>query len=150
MPQDKLQGQGRPQRLIQRQETSHRGGMVGAHPQRDYRYSSKTTCGYCGSWPHRGGEDCKAAGQECHHCGRLRHFSKVCRQRSDYQHSEKTAVKHLRQKNSPQITFRVSTQPNFITNEQAKAPVNASRLQPEFTISKTGTQNTLGPVGITV
>ena len=64
---------------------SYRVSMGGTHPQRDYRHSTKTACGYCGSWPHRSREECKAVGQECYNCGRLRHFSKVCRQRLDYQ-----------------------------------------------------------------
>ena len=67
--------------------SSHRGSIGGTHPQRDHRHSTKTTCGYCGSWPHRTGEECKASDQECFNCGRLGHFSKVCRQRSDYQNS---------------------------------------------------------------
>ena len=103
---------------------SHRGGMGGAHPRRDYRHSTETTCGYCSSWPHRAGEECKAVGQECHHCGRLGHFSKVCRQRSDYQNSEKTAVKHIDTEEQPPDYFQSEyTTPYFITNEQAKAPV---------------------------
>ena len=74
---------------------THRGGMGGACPWRDYRHSTETTCGCCGSWPHISGEECKAVGQECYNCGRLGHFTKVCRQRSDYQNNEKTAIKHI-------------------------------------------------------
>ena len=44
-------------------ETATEGGIGG--PRRDYRHSTETTCGYCGSWPHKAGEDCKAIGQEC-------------------------------------------------------------------------------------
>ena len=103
---------------------SHRGSMGGACSQRDYRYSTETTCGYCGSWPHRTGEECKAVGQECHHCGRLGHFSKVCRQRSDYQNSENTAVKHIDMEEQPPDYFQSEyTTPYFFTNEQAKAPI---------------------------
>ena len=39
---------------------SHRGSIGGVHPQRDYRYSPETTCGNCGSWPHRTREECKS------------------------------------------------------------------------------------------
>ena len=103
---------------------SHRGSMGGACSRRDYRYSTETTCGYCGSWPHRTGEECKAVGQECHHCGRLGHFSKVCRQRSDYQNSENTAVKHIDTEEQPPDYFQSEyTTPYFFTNEQAKAPI---------------------------
>ena len=103
---------------------SHRGGIGGVHLQRDYRYSPKTTCGNCSSWPHRTGEECKASGQECLHCGKLGHFSKVCRQRLDYQQSEKTAVKHIDMEEQPPDYFQSEyTTPYFITNEQAKAPI---------------------------
>ena len=95
-----------------------------ACPWRNYRHSTETTCSYCGSWPHRSGEECKAVGQECHNCGRLRHFSKVCRQRSDYQNSEKTAVKHIDTEEQPPDYFQSEyTTPYFITNEQVKAPI---------------------------
>ena len=124
MPQDKLQGQRRLQRPLQRQETQPQGWHGRSPPQRDYRHSTETTCGYCGSWPHRAGEECKAVGQECHHCGRLGHFSKVCRQRSDYQNNEKTAVKHIDTEEQPPDYFQSEyTTPYFVTNEQAKAPV---------------------------
>ena len=97
---------------------SHRGGMGGAHPQRDYRHSAETACGYCGSWPHRSVEECKAVGQECHNCGKLGHFSKVCRQRPDSQNSEKTAVKHIDSEEQPPDYFQSEyTTPYFITNE---------------------------------
>ena len=121
-PQDKPQGQRRLQRPLQRWGPSHRGSMGGAHSQRDYRYSTETTCGYCGSWPHRAGEECKAVGQECHHCGRLGHFSKVCRQRSDYQNSEKTAVKHIDMEEQPETTFRVSTPPHISSQMNKPKP----------------------------
>ena len=103
---------------------SHRGSIGGAHPRRDYRYSPKTTCSNCGSWPHRTGEECKASGQECLHCGKLGHFSKVCRQRLNYQQSEKTAVKYIDTEEQPPDYFQSEyTTPHFITNEQAKAPI---------------------------
>ena len=103
---------------------SHRGSIRGVHPQRDYRYSPKTTCSNCGSWPHRTGEECKASGQECLHCGKLGHFSKVCRQRLDYQQSEKTAVKHIDMEEQPPDYFQSEyTTPYFVTNEHANAPI---------------------------
>ena len=104
--------------------TSQRGGTGG--PRRDYRHSTETTCGYCGQWPHKAGEDCKATGQECSYCGRLGHFSKVCRQRLYHQqsHSDKTAVKHIDTEEQPPDYFQSEyTTPYFITNEQARAPI---------------------------
>ena len=74
--------------------------------------------------PYRSGEECKAVGQECYHCGRLGDFSKVCRQKSDYQINEKTVVKHIDTEEQPPDYFQSEyTTPYFITNEQAKAPV---------------------------
>ena len=56
--------------------------------------------------------------------GDLGHFSKVCRQRSDYQNSEKTAIKHIDTKEQPPDYFQSEyTTPYFVTNEQAKAPI---------------------------
>ena len=79
---------------------------------------------YCGQWPHKAGEDCKATGQECSYCGRLGHFSKVCRQRLYHQQSDKTAVKHIDTEEQPPDYFQSEyTTPYFITNEQAKAPI---------------------------
>ena len=138
--------------------------MGGTCPRRDYRYSTETTCGYCGSWPHRTGEECKASDQECYNCGRLGHFSKVCRQRSDYQNSEKTAIKHidteeqppdyflqsntLTQRNSSQTTFRVSTPPHTLSPMSKQKPQSSvSRLQLESITSKTRTQNISDPYG---
>ena len=79
---------------------------------------------YCGSWPHRIGEECKASNQECYNCGKLGHFSKVCRQGSDYQNNEKTAVKHIDTEEQPPDYFQSEyTTPYYVTNEQAKAPI---------------------------
>ena len=104
--------------------SSQRGSMGGARPQRDYRHSAETTCGYCGSWPHRAGEECRAAGQECLYCGKIGHFSKVCKQKLNYQQSDKTAVKHIDTEEQPPDYFQSEyTTPYFITNEQAKAPI---------------------------
>ena len=98
--------------------------MGGAWPQRDYRHSTETTCGCCGSWPHRTGEECKASGQECYNCGKLGHFTKVCRHNPDYQNNEKTAVKHIETEEQPPDYFQSEyTTPYYITNEQAKAPI---------------------------
>ena len=123
-PRTNFRGRGGYRGPFRGRRPSHRDGMGGAHPRRDYRHSTETTCSYCGSWPHRSGEEWKAVGQECHNCGRLGHFSKVCRQRSDYQNSEKTAIKHIDMEEQPPDYFQSEyTTPYFITNEQAKAPI---------------------------
>ena len=42
----------------------------------------KTTCTGCGSQTHDGGrKNCPAYGQPCHNCGKVGHFSRICRQR---------------------------------------------------------------------
>ena len=131
---------------------SHRGGMGGAHPRRDYRQSAETACGYCGSWPHRSGEECKAVGQECHNCGKLGHFSKVCRQRSDYQNSEKTAVKHIDSEEQPPDYFQSEyTTPYFITNEQVKAPIKCLKTTARVHhIQDRDTETHQAPMGSTI
>ena len=73
---------------------------------------------------HRAGEECRAAGQECLYCGRIGHFSKVCKQKLNYQQSDKTAVKHIDTEEQPPDYFQSEyTTPYFIANEQAKAPI---------------------------
>ena len=47
--------------------------------RQDYRYSTETVCENCGFRSHKSREECRALNQECFHCGRLRHFSKLCR-----------------------------------------------------------------------
>ena len=62
--------------------------------------------------------------QECLYCGRLGHFSKVCKQKPNYHQSDKTAVKHIDTEEQPPDYFQSEyTTPYFITNEQAKAPI---------------------------
>ena len=39
--------------------SSQRGGMGGARPQRDYRCSTKTTCSYCSLWPTSQGKNAR-------------------------------------------------------------------------------------------
>ena len=123
-PRSSFRGRGGYRGPLRGWRSGHRGSMGGTRPQRDYRHSTETTCGYFSSWPHKTGEKCKAAGQECYNCGRLGHFSKVCRQSSDYQNIEKTAVKHIDMEEQPRDYFqREYTTPYFVTNEQAKVPI---------------------------
>ena len=42
--------------------------------------NARKTCGHCGGiWPHDRSKPCPAKGKECQSCGRLNHFSRVCR-----------------------------------------------------------------------
>ena len=52
------------------------------HKRKSYQGKARTLknnqCGLCGgSYPHVG--DCPAQGKKCHNCGKLNHFSRVCR-----------------------------------------------------------------------
>ena len=114
-PQDKLQGQGRLQRLIQRRETRPQGQHGSPPPERlqiqyrDYMRLLRLMA----PQGRRGVQGCRTGMPP------LWHFSKVCRQRSDYQHSEKTAVKHIDTEEQPTDYFQSEyTIPYFITNEQ--------------------------------
>ena len=123
-PRPGFRGRGGYRGSYRGRRSSQRGSMGGAQPQRDYRCSTETTCGYCGLWPHKAGEECKAVGQECLYCGRVGHFLKVCRQKLYHQQSDKTAVKHIDTEEQPPDYFQSEyTTPYFITNEQAKAPI---------------------------
>ena len=104
---------------------SHRGGLGGVWSQRqDYRYSTNTVCKFCGSWSHKSREDCRALRQECFHCGRLEHFSKMCRQTPENQDSDKNKVKHIdTEEQSPDYTQSEYTTPYYLTNDQVKASV---------------------------
>ena len=67
----------------------------------------------------------------------------MCRQRLYHQQSDKTAVKHIDTEEQPPDYFQSEyTTPYFITNEQAKAPISVSRLQPKSTTFRTKIQST--------
>ena len=75
---------------------SHRDGLGGGHPERpDYTHSTENVCEYCGFWPQKSKEKCRALNQECCHCERLGYFTKMCRQNPDNHQSDKTEVKHI-------------------------------------------------------
>ena len=124
VPQNKLQGQRGLQRPTQRQEVQPQGRhRRSPAPERLQTQYWDYTCNYCGSWPHRIGEECKASNQECYNCGKLGHFSKVCRQRSDYQNNDKTAVKHINMEEQPPDYFQSEyTTPYYVTNRASKSP----------------------------
>ena len=47
---------------------------------RDHQRTQSKTCGHCGGiWPQDRSKPCPAKGKECQSCGRLNHFSCVCR-----------------------------------------------------------------------
>ena len=50
-PRINFRGRGGHRGPLRGSRSCHRGGMGGTHPQRDYRHSTETTCGYCGSGP---------------------------------------------------------------------------------------------------
>ena len=73
--------------------------------------------------PHKFREECRAINQECYYCGRLGHFSKVCRQSPDNQ-SSKVVFNHIdTEEQSPDYTLSEYTTPYFLTNNQAKASI---------------------------
>ena len=96
-----------------------------AQPWRqDYRHSTETVCENCGLRPHKSREECRALNQECFHCRRLGHFSKMCRQDPDNQYSDKTEIKHIdMEEQPPDYTQSEYTTPYYLTNDQAKASV---------------------------
>ena len=148
MPQDKFQGQRGPQRPTQRWEIQLQGGMGGTHPWRDYRHSTETTCGYCGSWPHRTGEECKASDQECYNCRRLGHFPKCVDKDQTIKIVKRLQSNTLTWRKSPQTTFKVSTPPHTLSPVSKRKPQSSvSRLQPESIIFKARTQNISDPYG---
>ena len=110
-PRLNFRGRGGYRGPLRGRRSSHRGSMGGAWPQRDYRHSTETICNYCGSWPHRIGEECKASNQECYNCGKLGTFLKGMQAKSRLKIVKRLQSNTLTWKNSLQTTFRVSTQP---------------------------------------
>ena len=139
----KFQGRGGYTGPLRGRRFSHRGGMGGAWPQRDFRHSTETICEYCGSWPHKSGEECKASHQECYYCGKLRHFSKMCRQNPDYQNREKTTIKHINTEEEPADYIQSEyTTPYYVPNEQTKAAVKCIKTTAKVHHIQDKTQNT--------
>ena len=121
-PQAKLQGQGRIQRVLQRRKIQPEGRHGGARPQRDYRCSTETTCGYCGLWPHKAGKNTRLWAKSACTAGRVGHFSKVCRQKLYHQQSDKTAVKHIDTEEQPQTTSEWVHNPILHHKQASKSP----------------------------
>ena len=121
-----------------------RGGLGGTWPWRqDYRYSTETVCENCGFRPHKSREECRTLNQECFHCGRLRHFSKMCRQNTDNQYNDKTEVKHIdMDEQSPDYAQSEYTTPYYLQMIKPKHQLSASGLKPRYTTCTTETQNT--------
>ena len=113
----------------------------GAWPQvQDYRHSNDITCELCGSRPHKYRSECKASGQECFYCGRLGHFSKMCKQNPENQNSDKTEVKHIdMEEQSPDYTQSEYTTRTTSQVTKQKHQLNASRLQQKSIICTTKT-----------
>ena len=99
----------------------HRGSPGGTQPKgKIYRQSTKTGCEFCVSRPHKYRSECKALGQKCFYCGKLRYFSKMCKENLENQDSDKTEVKHIDiEEQSPDYAH---TTP-YLTNDQVKASV---------------------------
>ena len=122
---------------------SHRGSLGGAWPQRqDYRHSTETVCEHCGSWPHKFREECRAFKQEWFHCGRLGHFSKMCRQNLDNQYGDKTEIKNIdMEEQSPDYTQSEYTTLTSLQMTKQKHQSSVSRLQPKYITCTTRTQS---------
>ena len=59
------------------------------------RVPHKMKCGLCGgNYPHR--SKCPAQGKSCHKCGKLNHFSKVCRSKSNNQFKQPVGKEHAK------------------------------------------------------
>ena len=98
--------------------------MAGSTLEQDYRHSTETECEFCGSRPHKYRTDCRASGQGCFYCGKLGHFSKMCKQNPKNQDSEKTEVKHIdTEEQSLDYAQSEYITLYYLTNDQAKASV---------------------------
>ena len=96
-------------------------------PQRNYSHTTENVCQICGSELYKMGEKCNAIGQECYHCGRIGHFSKICSRNPNNPH--KTDVNHIdTEQQSPDDAQSEYTAPYYITNDPTKIPIQSLKM----------------------
>lgn len=69
-----VRGRGRKNKLSYRRNRDHKTGPGASHSR---TAPQSTICGQCGNTHSQG--KCPAKGAKCHKCGRINHFSKMCR-----------------------------------------------------------------------